>query len=421
MECTVNRVGDITYDQISRSGHDQRPADLELFAGLGLAALRYPILWERTAPDGLERADWRFADQRLPRLRELGIRPIVGLLHHGSGPPSTSLVDRDLPAQLAAYAGAVARRFPWVDAYTPVNEPLTTARFSGLYGLWYPHGRDASTFARALVVQCRAIVLAMRAIRVVNPRAALVQTEDLGQTHAVPTLAYQAAFENERRWLTFDLLCGDLDRSYPLWGYLVDAGVSERELAWFQDNPCPPECVGLNHYVTSERFLDDDLAAYPDRPIGGNGRHRYVDIEAVRGCPAQVEGFTSILLQAWRRYHRPLALTEVHIGCTREEQLRWLLEAWDGAERAAAAGADVQAVTAWALLGSYDWDSLVTRAAGTYEPGAFDLRGPVPRPTELAAALRELAAGRRPRHPAIEGLGWWRAAGGHPAKLARAS
>ena len=33
----------------------------------------------------------------------------------------------------------------------------------------------------------------------------------------------------------------------------------------------------------------------------------------------------------------------------------------------------MRAVTSWALLGSYDWNSLLTREAGYYEPGAFDV------------------------------------------------
>ena len=98
--------------------------------------------------------------------------------------------------------------------YTPVNEPLSTARFSGLYGHWYPHGRDSLTWARILLTECRAVVLAMRAIREVNPTAQLVQTEDLGKAYSTPALAYQAEFENERRWLSFDLLCGT-GRSEP--------------------------------------------------------------------------------------------------------------------------------------------------------------------------------------------------------------
>ena len=79
VECTVNRVGDAYHDQLERSGHAHRLDDLDRFAELGIRALRYPVLWERTAPDGRARFAW--ADARLGRLRELGVRPIVGLVH----------------------------------------------------------------------------------------------------------------------------------------------------------------------------------------------------------------------------------------------------------------------------------------------------------------------------------------------------
>lgn len=52
---------------------------LNLIAGLGIRTLRYPVLWERTAPDGLESADWSWPDERLARLRELEIRSLVGV------------------------------------------------------------------------------------------------------------------------------------------------------------------------------------------------------------------------------------------------------------------------------------------------------------------------------------------------------
>lgn len=58
VECTVNRVGDEYFDQLERNGHAARLDDLDLFAQLGIQAIRYPVLWERTAPDGLENADW---------------------------------------------------------------------------------------------------------------------------------------------------------------------------------------------------------------------------------------------------------------------------------------------------------------------------------------------------------------------------
>ena len=190
VECTVNRVGDQYFNQIERSGHFERLSDLEKFAELGISAIRYPVLWELTAPESVETADWSWADERLSFLRQLNIRPIVGLVHHGSGPYHTNLLDPQFPEKLAAYARAVAMRYPWIEDFTPINEPLTTARFSGLYGYWYPHGRDNLTFARALLNQCRAIVLAMRAIREINPTARLVQTEDLGKIHSTDNLQY---------------------------------------------------------------------------------------------------------------------------------------------------------------------------------------------------------------------------------------
>jgi dTDP-4-dehydrorhamnose reductase len=408
VECTVNRVGDSFFDQLELNGHAGRIEDLNLFAELGVRALRYPVLWERTAPDGLHCGDWSWADERLARLRELEIRPIVGLVHHGSGPRSTSLVDAAFPEKLAAYASSVAKRFPWVEHYTPVNEPLTTARFSGLYGHWYPHRSDDLTFARALLNQCRAVVLSMRAIREINPAAQLIQTEDLGKTFSTRSLSYQAEFENERRWLTYDLLTGRLSRGSLMWWYLRAVGIKEAELDWFTDNPCPPDIIGINHYLTSERFLDERIKRYPSRTHGGNGRDVYADVEAVRVCAEGTAGPRALMREAWQRYQLPMAITEAHLGCTREEQLRWLKEVWDGAQSLRLEGADVRAATVWSLLGAYDWNSLLTRSVGHYEPGVFDLRAPGPRPTALARLMRELGKGIEPDMPVLDSPGWWR-------------
>ncbi|MBD2214051.1 sugar nucleotide-binding protein [Nostoc linckia FACHB-104] len=421
VECTVNRVGEEYFDQLERNGHATRLHDLDLFAELGIQVIRYPVLWERIAPNGLENADWSWADERLERLRELGIRPIVGLVHHGSGPRDTSLIDPEFPEKLAVFARAVAERYPWITHYTPVNEPLTTARFSGMYGHWYPHGRDALTFARALLGECRAIALSMQAIREVNPDAKLVQTEDLGKTYSTPKLTYQAEFENERRWLSLDLLCGRINPTHLMWGHLRDSGVTEADLEVFLQNTCPPDIIGINHYLTSERFLDERLENYPAWTHGGNGRENYADVEAVRVCAEGLAGPRTLLQETWERYQLPLAVTEVHLSCTREEQLRWLYEVWNAAQELQNQGVDIRAVTAWALLGSYDWNSLLTRCAGYYESGVFDLRScsaataesARPRPTAIAKLVQDLAAGRKPNHPILETPGWWH----RPARL----
>jgi dTDP-4-dehydrorhamnose reductase len=414
IECTVNRVGDRYFDQCLRTGHDRRADDIERLAGLGIRALRYPILWEKHGGSD----SWNRTTERLDLLRQYRVRPIAGLVHHGSGPNTTSLLDPGFPVALAEYAGQVARRFPGLDAYTPVNEPLTTARFSALYGCWYPHATDDRSFARALLNQCRAVVLAMEAIRRVNPGAELVQTEDLGHTHAPRPLAYQADFENHRRWLTWDLLTGRFDRSHPLWDYLHrHLGFRHSELMWFADHPCPPDVIGVNYYITSERYLDDRLDRYPPVLHGGNGRDSYADLEAVRILPEGGLGLKTLLERTWERYRIPVAVTEAHLGCSREEQLRWLRDCWNSACSARRGGADIRAVTAWSAFGAYDWDSLVTRDDGNYESGLFDVRADPPRPTALARAVREMAASGRAGHPVLADEGWWK----RPCRLLEAA
>lgn len=411
VECTVNRIADRQYDQIARSGHEARLGDVDLFADLGIRTLRFPLVWERMQPERSVPIDWTHSDRALHRVRQRTIRPILGLLHHGYGPSWTGLLDPEFPTKFAQYALAVAQRYPWVEAYTPINEPLTTARFSGLYGHWHPHAYDADIFAQLLLAQCKAIAEAMRAVRTVNAAAQLVQTEDLGNVTGSSTLAYQCEFENERRWLTWDLLSGAVDPTHAMWTYLRAHGVAEHSLWDFVETPCAPDLIGVNYYVTSERYLDDRLERYPNAEIGGNESQRYVDIATARAPGTQLVGIEALLREVWTRYSKPVAVTECHIGCTREEQLRWLDETWTAAQNLCTEGVDIRAVTTWALLGLHDWDSLMARDDGHYEPGAFDIRAPQPRPTALAGMVKALATRGTYSHAVLRTPGWWRRKG----------
>ena len=121
IECTVNRVGDRTFDQLASSGHDRRDEDLALIASLGITAVRYPVLWERTTRrvSGRGRRTGAGPTPGSVELRERGNpRDRRALMHHGSGPAHTSLIDPAFPFQLARYAGAVAARYPWLTCPT---------------------------------------------------------------------------------------------------------------------------------------------------------------------------------------------------------------------------------------------------------------------------------------------------------------
>ncbi len=407
IECTVVRVGETFRNQAEETGHHARLDDLDRIAALGLRTLRYPVLLETVAPNHPDECDWRWHDARLARLRKLGVSPIVGLVHHGSGPVHASMNQPHFAEAVARHAERVARRYPWVTQFTPVNEPLTTARFSGLYGHWYPHGRSIASFLRLLVNECRAVVLSMQAIRRITPEAQLVQTEDLGKTFSTEPLAAQAEHENSRRWLSFDLLCGRVDAAHPWWKLFMEAGVSASEMAFFRDAACTPDILGINHYLTSERFVDHRLGHYPS--MAGQHNGRYVDLEAVRmDLPESELGPEARLREAWERYRLPLAVTEAHHGCSRDDQLRWLMEVWRAAERLRSQGVDLRAVTVWSLLGAVDWNTLLVERKGFYEPGAFDVRSTPPRLTVLGQAAQSLATTGDFQHPVLDRPGWWK-------------
>ena len=162
----------------------------------------------------------------------------------------------------------------------------------------------------------------------------------------------------------------------------------------------------MNHYLTSDRFLDHRVARYPVATHGGNGRSRYADVAAVRVLEPPPPGLAGTVREAWDRYGIPIAVTEVHNGCTRDEQMRWTAAAWDAAVALRARGVAVEAVTAWSLLGSAGWNTLL-RDTGVYEVGAYDVSSGGARPTALVPLLQGLGSGAE-RHPVLAGTGWWR-------------
>jgi dTDP-4-dehydrorhamnose reductase len=249
----------------------------------------------------------------------------------------------------------------------------------------------------------------MRAIRAVRSKAQLIQTDDLGRIWSTPQLASTSDLMNERRWLGFDLLCSIVDRQHPLYNYLRANGIAEREILWFRDNPCAPDVIGINYYATSDRCLDHRLSEYPVADRSAEGP--FVDVPAARARREGLQGFEAILQEAHQRYGLPVALTEVHLGDRAEQQILWVSRAWQAAATARALGIRCEAVTFWALLGSYFWNNLVTTDNGYYEPGVFELGDGHPAETELADIVRQCAGGRTLTDPALAAQGWWEGTG----------
>jgi dTDP-4-dehydrorhamnose reductase len=408
VECSFNRVRGKYFDQLQYAQHYQRiVSDIEIFSSLGITTMRYPIIWERLQPKINSSIDWKFTETALTALQQRNIKPIAGLVHHGSGPKYADITSPKFAEGLKEFAGKVAEKFPWLEYYTPVNEPLTTARFCGLYGLWFPHKRNDKAFVNCFLNEMKGVVLAMQEVRKINPDAKLVQTEDLAKIYSTPFMKYQARFENNRRWLTFDILCGMLNSSHPMWSYFKRYAASEKDLYFFQDNPCPPDIIGLDYYPTSERYLDENLDRYPMEKHGHNHRHKYADVEAIRIRLNEPSGPKVLLQEVWDRYSLPMALTEVHINCDSDNQIRWFGEIREACMQLMEEGVDFRAMSTWAMLGSFGWNRLLTAPGGDYESGAFDISSGVPMATPIADYIQKLSLDPCFDHPAMQEKGWW--------------
>ena len=131
-----------------------RPGNRHPFPALRPAAA-HDLLGARQVSTGNSPTS-RFAD-----LKRREITPIVDLCHFGVPDWIGNFQNPDFPQLFAAYAGAFAERYPWVQLYTPVNEMFICAVFSAKYGWWNEQMKDDRSFVTALKHIVKANVMAM--------------------------------------------------------------------------------------------------------------------------------------------------------------------------------------------------------------------------------------------------------------------
>ena len=251
-----------TLDEYELTGHYDRWAeDLGLVAELGVSAARYGVPWHRIQP-APDRWDWDFADRTIGRLLDLGVEPIVDLVHYGL--PrwiDGAFANPAYPELVAEYAGRVAERFRGrVFWYTPLNEPRITAWYCGKLGWWPPFRRGWRGFVAVMMAVCRGIVRTVETLGAVDPEivAAHVDATDLFET-TDPALNDEAQRRQEVVFLALDLVSGRLAAGHPLYEWLIDHGAAEADLAWFREHAIELPVVGLNLYpmFTQKRLLRD--------------------------------------------------------------------------------------------------------------------------------------------------------------------
>ena len=367
IECSYPTIdgGRWRMDELEETGHYRYwRKDLELVRALGLKYLRYGPPYYRVSY-AREKYDWAFTDEVLDAMRGLEIVPIVDLCHFGVPDWLGNFQNPEFPEALGAYAGAFARRYPWVKFYTPVNEMYVTARGSTLDGLWNEQAQSDAAYVRATLHTARASVTAVEAILPERPDAIFVNSESSEFFQPCcpdPRIVRIADFENQRRFIALDLLYHVPLRA-DVYQYMLDHGMTRQEYEWFMNrNVCGRAVLGVDYYTWNEKLINSE------------GR-----VENL----GELFGWYVITMQYYQRYKRPVMHTETNVQDAQQAP-GWLWRQWHNVQLIRKAGVPVIGFTWYSLQDQVDWDIGLSRARGTVNPcGLFDLNRD-PRPVAQA-------------------------------------
>ena len=348
--------GRTRIDQMEKCGHYKHwRTDFELVRDLGISFLRFGPPIHRTYL-GPGRYDWEFADLTFGYLKEHEILPIVDLCHFGVPDWIGNFQNPDFPELFADYAAAFARRFPWVQLYTPVNEMFICATFSAAYGWWNEQMTGDQSFVMALKHIVKANVLAMSRILDIRPDAIFIQSESSEYFHADnPKAIKPAEIMNSRRFLSLDLNYGRRVDS-EMYEFLLDNGMTREEYHFFIGHNLRRHCImGNDYYMSNE--------------------HRVAADGSTRSA-GEVFGYDEITRQYYERYRLPVMHTETNLsqGPNGDEAVHWLWKQWSNVLRVRNTGVPIVGFTWYSLTDQVDWDIALREERGTVNPlGLYDL------------------------------------------------
>jgi beta-glucosidase/6-phospho-beta-glucosidase/beta-galactosidase len=328
--------------------------DLEAVRDLGVTALRYGVRWPlvHLAPGVF---DWAELDERLAHATSLGLTVIADLVHYGT--PTwldDSFADPRYVDAIAEFSAAFATRYRGVvDHVTPLNEPLTTASFAGLRGVWPPALTGWDGWATVTVALAEGITASVEAIRAANPEAVIVHVEagTLMSTQD-PSLEAHAALLTDLGWLATDLVLGLVDEAHPMCPWLVQHGIAPERLRRLRHEPARIDLLGVNYYPDlTPRVLEpaEGAGAGSESGSGADGDVAQVAVNRwTDGLQTVLRGFSA-------RYGLPIVVTETSIEGSDQVRSDWVLDSARAVQDLVADGVDVRGYTWWPVFDFVDW------------------------------------------------------------------
>jgi beta-glucosidase len=330
-----------TLDEYELTDHyNQWKSDLDLMRELGITHARYGIPWHRINPTP-NTWDWSFADRTLEYLLEIGIQPIVDLVHYGL--PlwiENAYLNPSFPTYMAEYARRAAERFKGrIHLWTPLNEPRITAWYCGKLGWWPPFQRGWRGFVKVMLGVCRGIVETCGVLRMVDDEnvAVHVDATDLYES-ADPGLAGEVERRQEIVFLALDLISGRLAPGHNLYSWVLANGATEADLAWFLERRVDLQLVGINLYPLFSRKI---LKHSP---------HLRIQMPYASG---------EIVEQLGRMYHQrydvPVFVSETASLGSVKKRSDWLRDSVASLRHARESGVPIVGYTWWPLFALVTW------------------------------------------------------------------
>jgi beta-glucosidase/6-phospho-beta-glucosidase/beta-galactosidase len=314
--------------------------DLALAASIGATQVRYGFPWYRINPaPGVW--DWRWTDEVVAEANRLGLGLIIDLVHYGTPTwLNGSFTDRSYPDAIAAHAREVASRYRGkIAGITPLNEPLVTASFVGLRGIWPPHETGQGGWARVVVSLADGIQRSIRAIRDVAPEMPIVHVEATHLWAASKDLAAEREQLDQKNFLPTDLVFGSVTPAHALHGWLIENGISIERLAALAGAGERPDIIGVNYYP---ELSARELVHHEGSIVG-------VTFNAwTSGLDAIIRGFAD-------RYGLPVLVSETAVEGDDAHRIDWLDAAATLAQRLRADGVPVVGLVWWPLFDFVDW------------------------------------------------------------------
>lgn len=240
----LRKKGEALYrqDEVALIRHDQfLETDYQLMVDIGCVGIRDAARWyvTHTAPGVF---DWTWLDRVVAAAEKAKLKLYIDLWHYGY-PEWLDIMSPEAPAHFAAFAEAIAKRYPSIMHWCICNEPTLLVERGGQKGEWQPFLElaDPAEFRHQI---CRCIIAASRVVRQLRPEALLILPDPWHATDG---------FSEDHQAAVIDTVLGRRDPEVGGSSDLIDI-------------------IGLNHYRDStlpplHKLFLNAKARWPDKPL----------------------------------------------------------------------------------------------------------------------------------------------------------